>query len=442
MTSTRPPRDGVLAVLLGSGLSGLAAYGFQVLGTRALGEQGYAPVGVLWTLQFLLFTIVLHPVETWVARLRVLSIEDGGPQIRSAVRRLVMLGLLLALLLGIAAVLARGALFNDEPWLAAVVPVSVLGYGAYVVVRGLLAGAGRYHAYAVATGTESVLRLVLAGAVLMVGATTYRLAWTLPLGAVAAAGVWWAAPRPGRMEMAATPLLLDEAMPGPGRFLAATVAANAAAQTLLAAGPLVAVPLGASAAEVSVCFVTVTLVRAPLVFGYGGLLSRLLPPLTRRAQAGDTAGLRALGLRVVPVSLAFGAVGGTVAAGLGPTLVQAFFGAGFRPEPVFIGTAAAAALLATGNLLLNQVLVARHSEQRLVLPWLGALAVAGGILVSAGGPPLVSIGAALLAGEVVAMAGLAVSLATAGALVPAEARGACADAQAAPAAGQRDRRDF
>ena len=421
--ATTARSNGVLAVLVGSGLSGLAAYGFQVLGTQALGAEGYAPVGVLWTLQFLLFSVILYPVETWVTRLRVTSDHPGGAAHRQAVmRRLGVMIAATAVVLGLAAWLARGPLFHDSPALAAIVPFSLLAYGAYVVVRGLLAGGGLYVPYATATGVESLFRLLLAGLVVLAGATTTRLAWTLPSGALIAAALWWSRSRAGGTDSA--PLLPEGAEPGPGRFLAATVAANAAAQTLLAAGPLVAVPLGATAAQVSVCFVTVTLVRAPLVFGYGGLLSRLLPPLTRRAQAGDTAGLRSLGLRVVPVALAAGALGGLIAALLGPAVVQAFFGAGFRPEPVFIGTAAAAALLATGNLLLNQVLVARHSEQRLVLPWLGALAVAGFVLWLVPGSALTAIGVALLAGELAALAGLAISLATAGELAPAARVGA------------------
>ena len=76
--ATTARSNGVLAVLVGSGLSGLGAYGFQVLGTQALGAEGYAPVGVLWTLQFLLFSVVLYPVETWVTRLRVTSDHPGG----------------------------------------------------------------------------------------------------------------------------------------------------------------------------------------------------------------------------------------------------------------------------------------------------------------------------------------------------------------------------
>ena len=58
-------------VLVGAMVSGLATYGYQVLGVRALGEEAYAPVSVLWTVQYLAFAILLFPFEAFIA--------SGGP---------------------------------------------------------------------------------------------------------------------------------------------------------------------------------------------------------------------------------------------------------------------------------------------------------------------------------------------------------------------------
>jgi hypothetical protein len=61
-------RGGTTWLVIGSIVGGLAAYGFQVIGTRALGREGYAPIGALWTIQYLVWSVVLFTVETFVVR--------------------------------------------------------------------------------------------------------------------------------------------------------------------------------------------------------------------------------------------------------------------------------------------------------------------------------------------------------------------------------------
>jgi O-antigen/teichoic acid export membrane protein len=414
----RPAGLGILIV--GSGLSGVAGYVFQVVATRALGEEAYAPVGVLWTLQYLIFSVLLYPAETYVTRVRLAAEGAGSTSASAAVRAVLVFAAACAAVLALGAFLAGDAIFSGARELSGVVALIALAYGGYVAVRGLLAGAGDYIRYALATGAESVLRLLFVVLVVAtVGATTNRVAYTLPAGAVLAPllALAWRSRRPsGPAALPQSVGLVDVAASqrsGARRFLTATVLANAAGQTLLAGGPLAAVPLGATTAEISTCFVTVTLVRAPLVFGFGGLLARVMPPLTRRAQSGDWQAVRRVGVAMLPVSVATAALAGLLSSVLGPVLVSTFFGSGFRPARVFIGLTAAAAVLATANLLSNQMLVARGSEQRLVVPWLSALLAAVLVLLVPGLAPLTAVGLAFAAGELVAALALAVALFTA-----------------------------
>ena len=55
--------DGTLDIVLGSLVAGLGGYAYQFIGGRALGEEGFAPIGVLLTAHFLAFVIVLMPIE-------------------------------------------------------------------------------------------------------------------------------------------------------------------------------------------------------------------------------------------------------------------------------------------------------------------------------------------------------------------------------------------
>lgn len=414
MTERGPSSRGAgsVAIVLGAAVSGLGAYAFQVIGTRGLGEVGYAPVGVLWTLQYLIFSVLLHPVETFLARLVARNDRQPG-QLGRTIRRVAAWTVAVSVVLGVVSHALRDRLFLGSDGFTLALVAIVLTYGAFVVLRGVLAGAGHYRDYAVATGAESTLRVVAGAAVVAGGASALGVAATLPIGA-AIVVLAWLHRGPDLLRREA-PALLPGGLPvsGPLAFLLVAGAVNASAQLLLAGAPLVLLALDAPAAAVSVCFVTVTLARAPLVFGYGGVLSRILPPLTRRAEAGDTAGLRRAGLLLVPASVSAALLGGLVAAAVGPSIIAATFGAGLRPSAGFVGLSVAAAVLATGNLLLNQVLIARHSERRLPLPWLIALAAALVVVAVVPWAPLDRVGLAFLVGEVVAVGGLVVALVTA-----------------------------
>ena len=55
--------------MVSGGLIGaIGAYLFQVYGGRALGPEAFAPISVLWTLFFILATVLLVPVEQYVTR--------------------------------------------------------------------------------------------------------------------------------------------------------------------------------------------------------------------------------------------------------------------------------------------------------------------------------------------------------------------------------------
>lgn len=401
---------GTPAVLAGSAASGLAAYAFQVLGTRGLGDTAYAPVGVLWTIQYLVFSVALMSIEAYVTR---------GVTLRHRVRDAVLWRWVggLAVVVGLVTGIARRPLFDsaDLAWPLAAAVV-VLAFGGFVLARGHLAGQGRFTAYGAATGFESGLRLLVAAAVVALLPGPLALGLTLPVGAATVA-VWWGLW--GRHRAPAELPALPPPAPGvvlpphepTGVYLAATVFANAACQTLLASGPLVVTALGAGASATSVVFVTVTAARAPLVFAFGGLLSRVLPPLTRLARAGDAGRVTRIAARIAGIAGGIAAAAAVAGALLGPPLVAAFFGAEFRPSAAFGALTGAGVVLATASLLLNQVLIAMGAERRLMVPWAVALA-AGVAAVGAVGTAdaAVAVGTGTVLGQSVALVGLVLAV--------------------------------
>lgn len=396
-------------MVVGSLIAGVGAYAFQVVAARGLGEVGYAPISVLWTIQYLLLAVVLYSMESYVTRAVVLGADDPA-RVRRAVAVLGAWVAALAVVLSGLTYLAREALFGGAGVLSLAVGAIVIGYGAFVVVRGALAGRSRFKSYGAATALESVVRLAVAVAALLWIGTTGAVAWSLPAGAVGAAGWWLVA----RRAQGSRPAALDSLPLGSGRptrFLLLTTVANGAAQALLAAGPLILVPLGATPAAISVFFVTVTAARAPLVVVQGGVLSRVLPTFTRMAARGDTASLGRVAVWLAAATALLAGVGAAAAAVAGPTVVALLFGDAFRPQWWLVAGAIGGVVLATGGMLLNQMLIAEGREERLVAPWLLALAVAAGTLLVVAGDPLLRVTAGFVAGETVALGALVVTIA-------------------------------
>lgn len=399
-------------VILGALASGLGNYLFQVVATRALGDEAFAPLGVLWTIWYLLLTIFLFSVEAWVTRRRALGRLGDG------LRPLAGWIVAFASALGAVTWLFAGALFAGLRPLAGIAALLVLSYGAFAVLRGELAGSDRFRPYAALTALESLAKVALVIPVALLVPSTTALALLLPAGPVVAMGWWWMRHRraPARRPVGAAPAAA--AAPGPvgardtraGRFLLVTAVPGAAAQVLLAAGPLVLVALAASASEVSVFFVTITAARVPIVLAFGGLLSLMLPPLVRMARAGEVRALRRIGVATTGASVLLGGLGALVGARIGPPLVALLFGAAFEPPAWLAAITAYGVIVASGAMGLNQVLIAQERELALMPSWGLALAAAGAAISALSGSPSWRVAVGFGLGVTVALLGLALTV--------------------------------
>jgi hypothetical protein len=117
---------------------------------------------------------------------------------------------------------------------------------------------------------------------------------------------------------------------------------------------------------------------------------------------------------------------------LGPALVSALFGPGFLPAGWLVAVAAAGVTIATACLVLNQIIIAAGAEPRLVGPWLLALGAGATAIAMLPGTPTARVAGGLLAGEIVALAGL---LAVSVTLVPTPDAEPNPDEFTGPAAG-------
>ena len=394
--AARARGSGTAYMVVGTLVAAFAAYLFQLIAGRVLGPTDFAPITVLWTIQFLVLTIVFVPMEQLTIRRLSVTDPDAAPW------RLFVGVIAGAVVVSTAfAALTRDRLLHGESAYLFIVPALIAGYGGFALARGLLAGHRRFKEYGLSTLAESVLRLAVAAALLALGIGAVGLGWTLVVGSLV---VWiW---RPLRHEP-------YRPTPADGRRstldLGTFVAANAASQTIVAAGPLVLGALRASSAEVSVFFETFLLFRAPLTVAYS-LIARILPPFTRFVEKGERRTIRVWALRLGALGAVGGALGYGVGRAIGPDLVALLLGEEFRPTATLAAYAASGVAIATVALFSQQILIAMGATVRLAVAWFIGLGAAAVTLAFAAGSPSARVGAGFLVGEVTAFALIVVTI--------------------------------
>lgn len=388
--------DGTAAMITGTLIAGIGNYVYQLIGGRAFGEHDFAPIGSLLTIHFLAFIIVLLPVEQLVIR----SITIHGGMTRATVRTARATIVLTALIAFVVGLVGRDRFFGGDARFAYLAGFTVLTHALFVHGRGTLAGHRRFRAYGESGAGAAILRVLLGGAVLVAIRNPLVFAVALTIGPLVIF-VWPSALRIG---------LIPDQRTDPVRFLGTFILAAATSQVLLLSGTLVAGILGATTAVISTVFVTFTLARAPLSFGYN-LIARALPPFTALAQKGRDRLLNKWVFRLLSLGVVTAIPAGLLGYWLGPPIVGALFGQGFRPEPVFAMLASAGVTLAGSSLFLGQILVARGDTGKLAVAWVSGLVIAGAGLLLTRGDVDVRIGAAFLVGEVAAILALSATAA-------------------------------
>jgi lipopolysaccharide/colanic/teichoic acid biosynthesis glycosyltransferase len=394
-------RDGTLDIVLGSLVAGVGAYIYQFIGGRSLGEEAFAPIAALLTAHFLAFVIILLPIEQFVIRRLTLGYRGWVVPAR-AVALVVSTGVVAAVVVWSSA----DTYFDGDASFVWFVIATVAFHFFFVVGRGYLAGYRRFRSYGYVSGAASVLRLVIAIAVVMVGPTVTGFAWAQVLGPLVII-LWrpWRVPKRrvvgSRGELGSE----DIADIGERGLLSGLVLSSAASQALLLAGPLAAGALGATASQFSITYATLLLARAPLTLGYN-LIARVLPPFTEMAVRGERRELRswARGMGIAGAALAF--LGAGLGALLGPTLVAIAFGDGFRPTATVAALAAAGVVLASAGLFIGQILVARGRAIRLAVAWAVAVVGAFVVLVIPMEDPVFHVVLAFVIGEALALSSL------------------------------------
>jgi hypothetical protein len=387
-------------IVAATAYSAVAVLTFQAAASRNLGTDGFAPIAVLWTVMFLLYTVLMLPAEQHLTRALVVTRSQAQ---LAKIRRETIAAFAAALVIGVvftAATLDR--FFEGNGIYIAITAGIMVSRSIMATVRGSLAGNRRFAGYGGSIALEATA-LLLGGVLVSIAG------WPAPLFGVvmALAPLATLLARPFRHDHIKIDHVIDAQ---PGEFLAWLIIATAASQVIIAGGPIAVSFVGGSAAAVSIFFISFALLRGPITSAYN-LVARVLPDFTALAHGENPRHLWTWAPRI--------ALGGTLAAVAGAVgsglflipLVTIVYGSDFAPPLTAAILGGAGVGFGLGALFATQVYSAAADGRRLVLGWFTALAASAAILLFVGIEPVNRVALAFAVGEGTGLAMLGIVLA-------------------------------
>jgi len=377
-----PVPEGTYAVGLGLIISGITAYGFQILAFKGLTKSEYAALNGLWILVFVVAPGFFLPLEQEVGRAvadRRSRAIGGGPVVRKAAKA----GLILAVSLMALSVVGfevfgfTERLFHGQEVLLVCFVIALGTYAVQHITRGTLSGNGRFGPYGMILGAEGVFRILPVIVVYAAGIDElvwYGLALAIPPVLASVVSVWG---QHGLVE------------PGPdaewselSTNLTLLFLGSLAAQALSYAAALGVLVLAQGKAERDAAadfIVGFFIARIPILL-FQAIQAALLPKLAALSGAGKHADFRSGLKKLVMIVVGVGALGVIAGATIGPTVGEILFGDKFNLGSrdltlLFLGSAAF--ILA---LTLAQALIALLGHGRALIAWTVGLVLCVGVM--------------------------------------------------------------
>jgi O-antigen/teichoic acid export membrane protein len=377
-----PVPEGTYAVGLGLLISGITAYGFQILAFKGLTKSEYAALNGLWILVFVVAPGFFLPLEQEVGRAvadRRSRALGGGPVVRKAAQAGLILAssLIVLSIVGFEAFGFTDRLFHGQEVLLVCFVIALATYAVQHITRGTLSGNGRFGPYGMILGAEGVFRILPVIVVYALGIDElvwYGLALAVPPVLASIVSVWG---QHGLVE------------PGPdaewselSTNLTLLFLGSLAAQALSYAAALGVLVLAQGKAERDAAadfIVGFFIARIPILL-FQAIQAALLPKLAALSGAGKHADFRSGLKKLVMIVLGVGILGVVAGATIGPTVGEILFGDKFNLGSrdltlLFLGSAAF--ILA---LTLAQALIALLGHGRALIAWAIGLVLCVGVM--------------------------------------------------------------
>ncbi len=368
--------EGTYTVGLGLIVSGITAYGFQILAFRALPKQEYAALNGLWVIAFVLAPGFFLPLEQEVGRAiahRRSQKVGGGPVVkRAAAAGALLCGALIAIVLLVEGVMRTSAdegladsMFHGKDVLLPCLLIALATYAVQHLTRGTLSGNGRFGPYGLVLAAEGIYRIVPALILYVAGIDDlflYGLVFALPPLFASFTALW----RQHGLLEPGPEAPWSELSTNLGWLFGGSVFAQ-----MLSYAPVIGILVlaGQDQQDVAADFIVgFFLARIPILL-FQAVQAALLPKLAGLIGSGRhddfKAGLRKL-LGIVIVIGILGVIGGYV---LGPTAGEILFGEKFTLSSGGLALLAAGSGLFILALTLAQALIAVMGHARATWAW-------------------------------------------------------------------------
>ena len=411
--------EGTYTVGLGLVVSGITAYGFQILAFRALPKAEYTALNGLWVIAFVLAPGFFLPLEQEVGRAiahRRSQGVGGGP----VVRRAAAAGAILCAALIAFVLLAEGALhvvadegladsmFHGKSVLLPCLLIALATYAVQHLTRGTLSGNGRFGPYGMILAAEGIFRIVPALILYVAGVDNlflYGLVFALPPVFASATALW----RQRGLLEPGPEAPWSELSTNLGWLFGGSVLAQ-----MLSYAPVMGILVlanGKAERERAADFIVgFFLARIPILL-FQAVQAALLPKLAGLIGSGRhddfKAGLRKLLVIVVGIG-ALGVVGGYI---LGPTAGEILFGDKFTLDGRDLALLAAGSGLFILALTLAQALIAVMGHSRATYAWAAGNVAFWAIAVTAARDLFLRVELGFVAGSGIAALAMALFLA-------------------------------
>jgi len=421
--SRRSYGSGARILSIGIASTGLLTFAYFSIASHVLGEQSAKRIDLLWSVMFVIISVIYRPIEQLLSR--TIAERRARGHAEHAMRVPMLIQATFALIFLIVALALHDTLIDDvfehEESLYLVLVVGTLAYAASYFARGWLAGHERFGLFGGLVLMESVSRVCFALAV-AIGIASGQTAVALgiaaaPFVSLVVVPVAFARTRAeralgreesggGHEQALAAAITVDEAdaaLAGPGTEGVQETAAHddlslrrgggfavwvsgimLSEQTLLNAAVLTVDATSPNRALAGIVFNVLLIARAPLQL-FQAIQTSLLPHLTGlEATAGHEAFAKAIRTTV----LAIAAFAGVVAVGLllvGPfALRHVFFGQDFHYKGTGLALIGVGMGLHLCSGALNQAALARDRARAAAGCWLlAAAAFVGWMLIPA-----------------------------------------------------------
>jgi O-antigen/teichoic acid export membrane protein len=376
-------------IVAATAFGALAVLIFQAVASRTLGTDGFAPIAVLWTVMFLLYTVLQLPAEQHLTRALVVTRERE--QI-ATVRRAMLIAFSTALVIGVGFTIATlDRFYGGSPVYIVITALIVVTRSVMATARGTLAGHRRFAGYGASIGLEAGALLLGGSLVAMLRGDAVMFAVVMALAPLATLFA-----RPFTRSGHASGHHVVDAQSG--AFLAWLIAATAASQVIIAGGPIAVSFVGGSATAVSIFFTSFALLRGPVTSAYN-LVARVLPDFTELAHGEDPTRLWGWARRITIAGLIVAVFGAAGSGLLLRPIVGAIYGEAFEPPVLAAALGGAGVGLGLGALFATQVYSAAALGSRLAFGWFVGLVVSISVLVLVEIEPVSRVALAFAAGE-------------------------------------------